>query len=271
MREMTLEEMKAGELGILQHFDKYCKKNNLRYSLAEGTLIGAARHKGFIPWDDDIDVIMPREDFEKFRASYQDKRYKIIQPSKDGMFSYFYIRLSDSETTVKFEGEYSDPKVNYYEGGLWIDILPIDNFPDSDDELRSTERKLLVLFKMYRAKKRRGWCRQHSIARNMAWLITKVVALPIPSEWMRGKLERMMMKYNGRKTRRKGFWTNYWHHPWIFPSSAFEGQTELEFEGQMFPVIAGYDEYLRSEYGDYMKLPPKEKQVAQHDFKAYKL
>lgn len=269
MKELSLDEMKAVEAGILQHFDKYCKAKGLRYSLAEGTLIGAARHKGFIPWDDDIDVIMPREDFEKFRASYQDERFQIIQPSKDSCFPYFYIRLSDNKTTVKFEGEYADAKVNYYEGGLWIDILPIDNFPDSDEELRKTERKLLLLFKMYRAQKRRGWCKQHSFARNMAWVLTKAISYPIPTEWMRKKLEKMMVQYNNEETKRKGFWTNYWHHPWIFPARVFDGYTELEFEGQKFPVIAGYDEYLRSEYGDYMKLPPKEKQIAQHDFKSY--
>ena len=271
MRELRIDEMKSVEAKILQRFDEYCKENDLKYSLAEGTLIGAARHKGFIPWDDDIDVIMPRSDFERFRTSFSDSRYKIIQPGKDSIFPYFYIRLSDNETVVKFDGEYSNPKVNYYEGGLWIDILPIDNFPDSDEDLRKTERKLLTLFKMYRASKRRGWCKQHSIARNFAWLGAKTLSLPFSTEWMRKKLEKLMVSYNGKETRRKGFWTNYWHHPWIFPATAFQGVKELEFEGRMYPVIAGYDEYLRSEYGDYMKLPPEEKRIAQHNYKAYKV
>ena len=269
MKELSIDEMKSVEANILQRFDKYCKEKELKYSLAEGTWIGAARHTGFIPWDDDIDVIMPRKDFERFREGFNDERYNIIQPGKDSVFPYFYIRLSDSQTLIKFDGEYSDPKVNYYEGGLWIDILPIDNFPDSDKELRKTERKLLVLFKMYRAVKRRGWCKQHSIGRNLSWLIVKTLSTPFSTEWMRRKLERLMAQYNGKSTQRKGFWTNYWHHPWIFPASAFDGIAELEFEGRMYPVIAGYDEYLRSEYGDYMKLPPKEKQVAQHNFRAY--
>lgn len=266
MRELTNEEFKSTELRILKVFDKYCRENNLKYSLAEGTLIGAVRHKGFIPWDDDIDVMMPRIDFDRFAGSFHVEGYQLDKVSEDSKWPQFYMRLSDVRTKVIFE---KDKDWRIFHSGVWIDIIPIDNFPDSDSELKCQERKLYVMFKLYRASLRNHFLPSSGFLRNIAWLSLKFISLFISRSRLREKIIKTMCTYNDKKTSRRGFLTSYWHHPWIFPARCFEGTIELEFENSRFQAIKGYDEYLRSEYGDYMQLPPEKKRVARHGFRTY--
>ena len=266
MKKLNSLEFKQIELGILQHIDEFCQQNDIRYSLAEGTLIGAVRHKGIIPWDDDVDVFMLREDFEKFIRLHSDTRYNIVQWGRGSTYSYSFIRLEDTKTEVVFENK---DWHSLYNGGVWIDILPIDNFPDDKEEFHKTERKIYFYSNLYRLKTRKKWLRTVGFFRNIVWLLVKILTLPVSSLWLINKITNLMTRCNEQETSTKGFWTNYWHKPWVFPSTAFRGFTRLEFEGNMYSAIEGYDEYLRSEYGDYMKLPPVEKRVASHGFEAY--
>jgi len=264
MKQLSDEEIKLYELDILRNFSNFCRGNSLKYSIAEGTLIGAVRHKGFIPWDDDIDIIMDRDDFEKFRKKYTDNRYKVLQPSEGSMFPCFYIRLTDSKTLVDF------PKTDdYHSGGIWIDILPIDNFPDDDKILKLREFLLLVLFRIYRAKTKRIWSNKISLKNNLLWLCLRLASFPVPKNKIRCYIESLMRAENGKKTMRRGTWTMYWHHPWLYPSHVFNKYSEIEFEGENFSVISEYDAYLRCQYGDYMTLPPENKRIGKHDYVAY--
>ena len=99
---IDLVGIKRIELDILKEFDSFCRKNNLHYSLGEGTLIGAVRHRGFIPWDDDVDVLMPRRDFDLFLEKYKGDSYKIIRPEKNSVFPFFFCRLTDVRTVICF-------------------------------------------------------------------------------------------------------------------------------------------------------------------------
>lgn len=267
MKELSLDEIKEVELGILIDFDKFCKTNGLKYSLAEGTLLGGVRHRGFIPWDDDIDVLMLREDFDLFRKTYQSERYSIIQAPEDKCWPYSFIRLSDNRTIVKYN-EFDDTNT-YYQGGIWMDILPIDNFPDNDSKLRNREKVLFLLFKLYRAHKRKGFLRNSGVVNNITWLLAKIVSFLIPPRWLMNKAESLMCEYNKEKTERMGTWTCYWHTPWKYPSRCFDCFDNIIFEGKKFMVIREYDIYLRCQYGEYMQLPPVEKRVATHGYKAY--
>lgn len=269
MKELSLDEIKKVELGILTEFDRFCTTNGLKYSLAEGTLIGAVRHKGFIPWDDDIDVLMLREDFDIFRKTYQSERYSIIQAPKDKYWPYAHIRLSDNETAVEYN-EFNNTNT-YYKGGIWMDILPMDNFPDDDSELKKREKKLLFLFRLYRAYRRNGFLRISGVINNILWLIAKIITLFISPGRLMKRIESLMCAYNQEKTERKGTWTCYWHSPWKYPSRCFDSFDSISFEGKTFMVIKDYDEYLKCQYGEYMKLPPIEKRVATHAYKAYYL
>ena len=96
MNELTLDELKGIEFDILKHFDAFCKEHNIRYYLAYGTLLGAIRYKKFIPWDDDVDVLVPREDYERLLKIYKDNaQYKLYAFEKDGKFNCPYAKLCD--------------------------------------------------------------------------------------------------------------------------------------------------------------------------------
>lgn len=268
MRQLSDTEIKATELEILNFFDSFCRSNGLKYSLAEGTLIGAVRHKGFIPWDDDTDVLMLRDDFEKMMKLFKDDRYCMVKAQDNSVFPYLFGRIYDSHTKIIYEN-----KDNHsgYNGGVWMDILPIDNFPDDPKVFKKLNRKIYIFSNFYRAKTRKQLCKSMGIYRNIVFIITKILLLPIPARYFRNKLFEMMTSYNNVETKNKGYWTNYWHDPWVFPSTAFEGFTQMEFEGRNYSVLKNYDAYLRSEYGDYTQLPPVSMQVAKHGFSAYQM
>ena len=129
MKEISFEESKKLELDILLAVADFCNKNNLTYFLAYGTLIGAIRHKGFIPWDDDIDIQMPREDYNKFIETFSHERYKTIAPGTP-LSKHSFVKVIDTET-VKIEAH-----KKYKKGflGVDIDIFPLDGTPSDENE-----------------------------------------------------------------------------------------------------------------------------------------
>ena len=126
---LTLTEIKQVELGILDYIVDICNKYNLIYYLSYGTLIGAIRHKGFIPWDDDIDISMPRDDYEKFlkitSSGQINSKYKCLVPLVDGYY-YEFAKVIDTSTIVE------DVSVQSTENGVWVDIFPLDGLKKSD-------------------------------------------------------------------------------------------------------------------------------------------
>ena len=133
-KELTLDEMKAIELGILKKFDSICKENGLEYSLAYGTMLGAIRHKGFIPWDDDIDVFMKREDYEKLLAlKYDDGDFEVKSYRYSKNYYFLYSKIVDKRTSI-CENWRAEKDM-----GLFVDIFPLDycNFDGEGDKLKA--------------------------------------------------------------------------------------------------------------------------------------
>lgn len=133
-KELTLDEMKAVELGILKKFDSICKENGLEYSLAYGTMLGAIRHKGFIPWDDDIDVFMKREDYEKLlKLKYDDGDFEIKSYRYSKNYYFLYSKMVDKRTYICEDWRAEKDM------GLFVDIFPLDycNFSGEGDELKA--------------------------------------------------------------------------------------------------------------------------------------
>lgn len=262
MKAVTFEESRRIQLAILQELDQFCRRNNIRYSLGEGTLIGAVRHKGFIPWDDDIDVIMLRKDYDKFVALYKDGKFSLKTIRKGCDWKDCYSRLSDNTTCV-----FWDSRPTITEHGLWVAILPIDNMPD-DDEMctvmwkKSKRLQMLCYAKMV---KYPFHTKLYAVVKPLVMAYVKCCS----AYYFEHKAEKIISQYKNVKTRRMTIMAIWWAKYPLFDAELFSDFFEMEFEGRKFFVIKGYDEYLRGQYGDYMTPPPVENRVPQHHFKAY--
>ena len=266
MKEISFEESKLIMLDTLKSIDKCCRENGINYSLAWGSMIGAIRHHGFVPWDDDIDLMMSRKDYNRFLEVYNDPRFKIYTPSKDKNCIQLLTKVYRKDT-VAFFNFY--PKKSFF--GLWISIFPYDNAPDED--LKKWELVRTRLLFLYHSKvalysNRRSLFRR--CARNTSKFILKLLLIPVSSFYLAKKTEKHLSKYNHQKTKNISIWdTDNYTHYLYFPSELFEEYEDVDFDGVTCKIIKGYDKFLRLFYGDYMQLPPEEKRVPSHDYKAY--
>lgn len=262
MKTATLEERKKISYDILCEFDSICRENHITYYLAYGTLIGAVRHKGFIPWDDDIDVMVPIEDIERLYCILEEKsKYKLINHFKEKNWVWFFSKLYDDRT----EDVFVDP--NSYEGkqkrhGQAIDIFPIAKFDGEHDVCVKRLKKCAGM--VYRQ-----FMYNHGYYRGNLLASTYCFALKL--------IKKDILYYKNKllKLEKKCISGTYCGDPLdVFgvkaemnPISDFE-ICELQFEDNLFYAPKGYDGVLSRVYGNYMKLPPKEKQISNHlDYK----
>lgn len=264
---LTLEEVKAEELELLLKLDTVCKENGFRYSLVGGTLLGAVRHKGFIPWDDDIDVAMPRPDFDKFVALWQ------AGGLPEGTSLEFRSCVTSAPVFLKFVNENILLKERYANGinHLWVDVFPIDGMPTVDDEnsaLMTRAAKLRRLFLLS--------CADSDDGKTAFKRAFKKVVVPIMRFFdSRAKIGR---KLDGLSRSIPFGSTGYcgciaWGLYGVgerYRDDAFDRVVSVEFEGYRLPAIAYWDEYLTGIYGDYMQLPPVEQRKT-HELEAWRI
>lgn len=262
---IDVKELKQIQLDILKYVDKFCKENNIKYFLAYGTLLGAVRHKGYIPWDDDIDIVMLREDYDKFVHSFnnreQDRHYRVHSHELDKKYPYAFAKVGNMRTYFEEEIRYS------MDIGVNIDVFPLDNIPEDEKVQNSVVRKKKLLTCIANMKrlpilKRRG------VVKNMILAICHLVTLPISMQQIVKALDRNAQQFNQEKYSMCG---NIVNSPGkdMYPTEYFSQTMDLQFEDAKFPCPVDYDSALKVMYGDYMKLPPKEKQVSHHHFIAY--
>lgn len=265
MKELFSKEVKKIELNILINFDEFCRKNKLRYYLSGGTLLGAIRHKGFIPWDDDIDVCMPRPDFEKLIELFPDK-YKdiyVLKSVKKNNFQYPFIKIVNCKT--KINCKYVD---NKFENNLWMDIFPVDGLPKDKSKLDKIYnevkfyRKLLILnFAKYNQGK--------NLLKKILKPFLIFVARLIGVSFCLKKIEEIASRYDYAKSDYVGAIT--WGLYGVgerMKKSEFEKVVYVDFEGYRFPTFSCWDSYLKGLYKDYMIIPaPKDRKT--HDMKVY--
>jgi len=252
MKALSLDEYKRLLLVMLKDIDVFCKENNIQYYLDSGTLLGAVRHKGFIPWDDDIDLVMPRNDYEHFILCFDTENCSILSHKTRKDYFYPYAKVNFKNSTVK---EVELPEI---EGlGVNIDVFPLDGMPDNLI-LRRIHQDTLMFLNKTRALSVRLKRKVPSFFKPVfRWKC--LVAL----------LDHLAKKYDMHKTQYCGniVATTVRHKE--IPIQCFDGTDYLPFEDDSFPVPTGYDAYLTELYGDYMKLPPKEQQVTRHHIEAF--
>lgn len=268
MRELTQDDCIKIRKDILKEFHKMCEEKNIRYSLGYGTLLGAVRHKGMIPWDDDIDVVVPRKDFEKLCELYSlnscTDRYQFIShrnhPEIKTKIGYF-IDFNTITETAKVKAEYH---------GVHIDVYPVDAVPNNklDRILILTQRYCLML--IIRAKDIHPQV-MHGVQKLIRQLVLFICS-PINYDKALDRLQMISKKAENIPEHDKKTACIYVEtgDPIYYPYAIFNEYTLYEYEGNRYWGIKDYDCVLKAWYGNYMTLPPeKERKRPEHRFVRY--
>ena len=266
---VDIKEVQKTELEILLEFDRICKKHNINYQLFAGTLIGAVRHKGFIPWDDDIDVNMLRSEYNKFLAVVEDELssdyfFQTVQTDINYMNKFAKIRKNN---TVFKERLVKHLDMHH---GVYIDIFAFDNIEPHSLRGKTQISLLRTIdsFMKYRNKNRYQKM-EPGFDRNIAKLKYRFInGIPLTKLEIENKVLKIMNKFNDKDTEYVGDLANPSKSvmkQFKVKRSSLENSIPWEFEGHMFPIPKAYDQVLLRAYGDYMQLPPKEAQFSHHD------
>ena len=265
MRQLSLQEIKQIELNLLKKFDSFCRENHIRYFLSNGTLLGAIKYKGFIPWDDDIDVFVPREDYNKIVTIFNDDNsYKLYAFERDCKYRFPFAKLCDLST--KKEEKNTDNGVVL---GIDIDIFPLDAW---SDDLNKAKREAKIINKKMHLLRLTKLVKSDSLnpIKRTIKRIVMIALKVIGSKFFVKSIINISKKNDGSENLYLGCksWCIYGERE-ILPAEVFCNVIEVEFEGHMFPAPEGYDVYLKSLYGNYRLDPPTEKQKTHHFFLIY--
>ena len=265
---IDLQQLKKIELQLLRDVHEICEKENLRYSLGGGTLLGAVRHKGFIPWDDDIDIMMPRPDYDALIAYClsHDVPFKVWSWETDKSYVDLSAKVYDPNTVLEDENIVDGNKI-----GVNIDIFPIDGLGNTYKKavkaFRSTsfKRNLLIAahWKRFFRSKTHSW--YYEPFRFAFFVLSRFVN----KSRLFAKIQKKYKKIDFNSVNFAAAVGGSYREREILPQDVFTEYTELPFEDHNFKAIKEYDKYLSSIYGNYMELPPEEKRISHHTFKAF--
>lgn len=253
-------------MDILKEVHNFCVANDIRYSLAFGTLLGAIRHKGFIPWDDDVDIMMLRPDYEKFCRTFRAEGFEVVsrQTRKDCLISF--ARVCDTrKTSVKTLMPWIRNQGNL---GLWVDIFPIDSVQDDYESFHRFFQDLKVYHERAMRGRRalRPFTSEKPLNYNLNTLKKKVFSL-----FKRGIDYNLDVKEKMIATIPYGSTNHLSQLAFVgeevyFDTSSMESFHLTPFEDCQFYIIDGYDQFLKSRYHDYMQLPPENERVPQQNY-----
>lgn len=256
MASYDIETLHQHILQILLSVDRVCRAHNIRCYLCDGTMLGAVRHGGFIPWDDDADVCMPRPDYERFMhyapewlPTPLEARCYETDPTYPGTFG----KVIDASTTLVEREHYA------YVGGVYIDVFPIDGMPEN----RFAQRRQLWKYKLYDRLiyllHRNPYKHGHGVS---SWLPLLVRRL-FHHKSIQHTLRKSMLKYDFNRCDLCVNYDDGWRG--IMPKTCYGKPTPILFEGQELMGVEQADQYLTNTYGDYMTIPPHDNQ-RQHNF-----
>ena len=267
-QEVTdIREIQQMELGIMEYIHEVCQKIGVKYFLAYGSLIGAVRHKGFIPWDDDMDICMLREDYEKLQdylIANPDERYEVMSYKNNLNYVYPFMKVQDNHTYLLEEDVRIDSNM-----GIYVDIFPVDGYED-DVEFKNKMTKLIKKRQLscYTFK---GITNTKSVLNSLLRYVSVIIFYFTNTNKYVAQIEELaksrkvsdyeQVDYLIYKDMNKPVWRREW----------LEQVTTGTFEGKEFTIPKNYHEILTSDYGDYMQLPPVEQRVSHHDFKLWKI
>lgn len=261
---LSIREVQLLELDILKFIHQYCADNGIRYVMCYGTLIGAARHKGFIPWDNDMDIMMPRPDFERliesFKEGWPSDRYYMLHHSIDDKYHYQCARVCDSYTEIHPDYIREQPS----RMGVWVDIFPMDGVPDSIIKRTIREVPLSICKILQR-------CDIYAVPnqKGLAPLLKRTINRIFPNTGNKypKKIDMLVKRYPFGETRFVSDEAEFGKTYRGFVEDDFNEPVLMSFEDTMLLAPRNWDTCLREYYGDYMKLPPEEARTT-HDVNA---
>ena len=267
MRRIDINGLKQIQLDVLSAIHRFCTEHGIRYSLGCGTMLGCARHQGYIPWDDDIDIYLLRDDYNKLVREFPktlDGKYQFISLERDNKWNKAYGKVFDNRTIL------CEAVSETVQIGVNIDVFPIDDVPDNEQQWNAYNKTRVKLQKLYAIKTYSPRSEWH-LLKKLGLAAGKIALLPASSRFLAWRLQKMATKHNG-----KGFCRVFECCQGLFESrsfpfrkSLFDNLKLMPFEGREFFGFEDYDEYLTNCYGDWRQLPPKEKQVTNHIFNAW--
>ena len=262
---MNLRDIQKVSLDIVKDIHSFCINNNIRYSLAYGSLIGAIRHKGFIPWDDDMDILMPRPDYERFIKTYiSSDGYMVIPEGDDSMIAM--ARVCDMKRTKVLQ--HLSPWCTK-DVGVWIDVFPLDG---AEDDFQLFKRRADEIYNLWEKNlKYRASVASFSSSKGIIFNIKLFIKKILWRNYNTSLKHIELLKSIPFGT--TAFVTNLaspcYRTKEYFKIEYFDEYIEVPFEDTTFLAIKEYDKFLTTIYGDYMKLPPLEVQFSKHSFHKY--
>ncbi len=265
MREMTLKDVQNVSLDILKDVHEFCVENDIKYTLFSGTLIGAIRHHGFIPWDDDLDIAFTRPEYEKFVKSYHSKRgYKLFARERQGKDVYIaYARVCEMEKTFVDDSHWPWTKEKK---GIWIDVFPLDGADEDIEKARLFSKKNHKVWKygIYLRHLHTTYRKQWPLRFKLFWIVGHLLYLHKYTKiWDKHITLCKTIPFNEAKCYSHWAWAG-WGMREYYKTSAFSDYLLVPFEDGQFYVMKGYDGALRAKYGDFMTLPPVEDRTPSH-------
>lgn len=257
--DYDLKKLQSTIMIIAKEIKRVCNKNNINYVMYAGTVLGAVRHKGFIPWDDDMDFAMMREDYNRFIECCKtdlSENFIILEWRKNDTYSNFFLKVMLKDTVAMSKGN----STTNYPKGIYIDIFPLDRIPENTIIQTIQRIKSYFLLHLIWQKENYNWDGIFSGWKKVANNILNLLAKPMNREKLITQCELVMMRYNQTNSKYYSCICGvYGYVKETYPCEWIDRPISLQFEGETFNCIAHTNEYLIRLYGDYMKLPPPEK------------
>lgn len=262
----SIEEVKRIQLDILSALDDFCAQTGIVYSIIDGTLLGAVRHKGYIPWDDDIDVAMTRPNYDRFIKEFpiQYKEiYELASIERSKKWDRAYACMYDNRTQLVYKNNSSMAT------GVLIDIFPVDEVPELLSDWNKLKKKMKFYCKLSALKSSTSFRVSKSLVTNIIASISRIILLPITKRYVAERIDKLARSNNG-----KGYKFGYEVAFGVgadnrFKISDFNDVVDYVFEDRIFKGLKNSDSVLTDTYGDYMQLPPEEKRITHHELNAY--
>lgn len=260
----TLNRLHGCQLLLAREVKRICDSHQIRYFMIAGTLLGAVRHKGFIPWDDDMDIGMLREDYTRFieiAKQELDDRFFLQDPDTDPAYGLPFAKLLLKDT-VMVEQNSCD---NQAQKSIYIDIFPLDCVPEDPKQQKQHNRRTYFLRRLLLAKQRYRVYRPGETVKKLVYLALRFLSLFASRQRICRSLDEEIQRYNGQETEQiVNIGGAYGYNKETLRRQWFDQSTELDFENITLSAPAAYTDYLEYFYGDYMTPPPEDKRFNRH-------